>query len=79
MHEIVFLAKFAKTARTLPFTVINAIFLAIFAFLFKKLAFKRLNDQILLKRSYFMLRYGSRSYNIYALKKGIKCIFGTLR
>jgi hypothetical protein len=26
-----------------------------------------------------MLRYGLRSYKIYVLKKGKKCIFGTLR
>jgi hypothetical protein len=79
MHKIFILALPVKTARTVPFTVINAVFLAIFVFLFKKLAFKTLNDQFKKKRSYFMLRYGSRSYNFSVLKKGIKCIFGTLR
>jgi hypothetical protein len=47
MHKIGRLAKLVKTARTAPFTVINAIFLAIFVFFFNKSAFKTLNDQFL--------------------------------
>ena len=31
------------------------------------------------KKKHYMLRYGSRSYNLSVLKKGIQCIFGTVR
>jgi hypothetical protein len=76
MHKIVLLALLVKTARTVSLTVYRYLrcFLVDFVFYINKLAFKTLNntlnDQFLKKTFFFMLRYGSRSYNFSMLKKG---------
>jgi hypothetical protein len=46
VHKIVPLALLVKTARTVPFTAINAVLLAIFVFFFNKLAIKTLHDTL---------------------------------
>jgi hypothetical protein len=51
MHKIVVIALLVRKARTEPFTVIHAVFLLIFVFFFKKLAFKTLNDQFFIKNA----------------------------
>ena len=50
MHKIVLLALLVKIARTVPFTIFNAVFLAIFVLFFKKLAFKTFIKNALFKR-----------------------------
>ena len=45
MHKTVLLALLFKTARTVSFTVIYAVFMAIFVLFFDRLALKTLNDQ----------------------------------
>ena len=51
------------------------LFTLIFVIFAKKLASKTLNDQFLQKTLFFMLRYGSRSYNFYRVKKRKKLHF----
>jgi hypothetical protein len=62
MHKIVLLAFLVKTAHSVPFPVINAVFLAISVFL-------RYTERLIFtKNALILLRYGSRSYNFKVLK-----------